>query len=199
MVHAYLIVTYSGLLKCQGPPEESINGEGISPAVLQAFDVWSLGCILSEVATWVVLGSNGVEKYRNHRRERLKTLSQKQWESETFDQQQNGPKIKRGDYFHDGNNVLDFVPLWHKFLRSCTRRCDFITGEVLDVVDSHLLVGDLTRRASIVQAYNLLQKVLDNDEIAGQATASIEISLPMWKQEFQRRVSTGSYELNLDS
>lgn len=93
-------------------------------------DVWSLGCVFSLAATYVVLGSQGVVQYNRVR----------QWANRIR-------KDTFGDSFHDGSEVLPEVTFWHTYLRHVARRSDDLTRRVLDLVDESMLIGDPKRRA----------------------------------------------------
>lgn len=58
----------------------------------QACDIWSLGCVLSVVATFILLGSEGVSKYAKARHEASERHT-------GF----------AGDIFHDSKRVLPEV------------------------------------------------------------------------------------------
>ncbi|KAK7911645.1 Protein kinase domain-containing protein [Apiospora marii] len=97
-------------------------------------DIWSLGCVFSVVATWVVLGADGVTQYGKVR--------------------QKAQKRRTGianDNFHDDQQVLPEVKAWHRYLRVAARRTDTITSKVLDLVDNYMLVGaDIRRTAAFI-------------------------------------------------
>ncbi|KAF4912759.1 Serine/threonine-protein kinase mph1 [Colletotrichum viniferum] len=89
----------------------------------QTIDVWSLGCVFSIAATYVVLGTQGVLIYNHLRRQAIHDA--------------NGTI---GDTFHDGSRVLSQITNWHKYLRETVRKTDAFSAAVLDMVDSHMLV-----------------------------------------------------------
>ncbi|KDN66944.1 hypothetical protein CSUB01_09145 [Colletotrichum sublineola] len=96
---------------------------GKKPEVSQTSDVWSLGCVLSIAATYVVLGTQGVLIFNQLRREAIFGITE-----------------NLSDAFHDGKTVLAEVRHWHDYLREAARRNDFYTSAVLDMVDNHMLV-----------------------------------------------------------
>ncbi len=51
-----------------------------------------------------------------------------------------------GDSFHNGSQVLPEVTHWHEYLRRLTRKSDSLTSPVLDLVDEHMLVGEVNSR-----------------------------------------------------
>ena len=81
--------------------------------VTPSVDVWSLGCVFSEVAVWIANGWTSVVGYRYNRREECSRKLH----------------AKVGDLFHDGTKVLDAVRSAH-------------AGTVHDTV-SYWIIGDL--------------------------------------------------------
>uniref|UniRef100_L2FLM7 non-specific serine/threonine protein kinase n=1 Tax=Colletotrichum fructicola (strain Nara gc5) TaxID=1213859 RepID=L2FLM7_COLFN len=101
------------------------NSNSNLPQVDQTSDVWSLGCVLSVAATYVVLGTQGVLIYNRLRRQEISC------------REDNG---NIDDTFHDGSRVLPEVTDWHKYLREATRKTDAFSAAVLDMIDAHMLV-----------------------------------------------------------
>ncbi|KAI8622993.1 hypothetical protein F5Y19DRAFT_493701 [Xylariaceae sp. FL1651] len=107
-----------------GPPEKAgylIYGQKEPAEVFQSIDVWSLGCVFSVAATWIVLGTNGVLRY-----ERLRSAT-------------TTSVAGSSDTFHDGGQVLQVVTQWHQYLGTALRKSDLFTGEILILVDRHML------------------------------------------------------------
>ena len=98
--------------------------ENIPLLVRQDVDIWSLGCVFSEAAVWVVRGKDGLSEYR--RRRGLKTVEI--------------PDFRDGDCFHDGLQVLPIVTETHGTLAEDMRRCDHVTGATVDMVTKLVLV-----------------------------------------------------------
>ncbi|KAM7190951.1 hypothetical protein V8F33_009184 [Rhypophila sp. PSN 637] len=102
----------------------------------QVIDTWSLGCVLSSVATWVVLGSFAYEQYRDVRRLAIADL---------LAGDKSNPGLgasKVNGCFHDGRHVLPAVKSWHKYLVASMRKSDTITGDVLRLVEDQMLLSD---------------------------------------------------------
>ncbi|KAF4900348.1 Serine/threonine-protein kinase mph1 [Colletotrichum fructicola] len=119
--------TFGGT-RTYAPPEKAIywnNSNSNLPQVDQTSDVWSLGCVLSVAATYVVLGTQGVLIYNRLRRQEISC------------REDNG---NIDDTFHDGSRVLPEVTDWHKYLREATRKTDAFSAAVLDMIDAHMLV-----------------------------------------------------------
>lgn len=87
-----------------------------------------MGAVLSNAATYVVLGKQGVIKYNRVRCSAVMDAT-----------------MKGGDGFHDGHKVLEAVTEWHRYLRDCSRRHDNTTPAILDLVDQHMLVDSDNR------------------------------------------------------
>lgn len=68
---------------------------------------------------------------------------------------------RRGDYFHDGTDVLAAVTLWHKFLRNAVNRSDTVTCRLLDIIDQGLLVGNIKERLDANDLYIRIKDIID--------------------------------------
>ena len=94
--------------------------------VKQDVDIWSLGCVFSEVATWVVCNWKNVLEYRNQRR----------YETELHG------RFRTGDYcFHDGQDGL-LKCVDHNHHELDTRHVqahDYVTTHVLKLVKDDML------------------------------------------------------------
>ncbi|KAL8851616.1 MAG: hypothetical protein Q9221_003453 [Calogaya cf. arnoldii] len=86
--------------------------------VPQSADIWSLGCVTSEVATWV---TEGCPKLFEYRRRRQQEIAQKSGLSSTGE-----------DRFHHVSGVLDTVKAIHAGIERNIRRSDFITPYVVE-------------------------------------------------------------------
>ncbi|KAI1370250.1 hypothetical protein F4677DRAFT_457997 [Hypoxylon crocopeplum] len=132
----------TGGTETYGAPECDIARRDPSKAVSQAIDTWSFGCVLSVSATWVVLGYQGVLAYHGLRRTAIEKLKERQQRGE------NVSLPVADDAFHDGINVLPEVIEWHVHLRGLLRVSDTITGQILDLVDQHMLVTESARQSN---------------------------------------------------
>ncbi|KAM7185597.1 Protein kinase-like domain containing protein [Naviculisporaceae sp. PSN 640] len=105
-----------------------------------AADIWSMGCLMSDAAAWVVLGRDGREDYRRLREEV-------------------GSKVKNfedeGHYdcFHDATNRSEAVDKMHARIRQACHPEDTVTPQLLDVVQNHMLVKDWKRRWTANEVY----------------------------------------------
>ena len=99
--------------------------------ILQAgpeVDVWSLGGVLSETATWLAQGKDGLERYRELRTSCLRDCG-----------------LGDSDCFHDGVNVLQSVINHHNNISNTIPKGDIITEKVLELV-SNMLTGTQNRK-----------------------------------------------------
>jgi hypothetical protein len=136
-----------------GAPERHPDRRGTVNAVHQAIDIWSLGCVFSLAATWVVLGETGMGIFSQIRENAIKDIVKRQ-------HRHSHPFLHEGDYFHDGRDVLPDVVNWHNLLRNSQRKSDVITNRVLDVVDSRMMLGDANLRSKAEDIYRDLKEIL---------------------------------------
>jgi hypothetical protein len=93
----------------------------------QSIDIWSLGCVYSEVATWMASGYRGILEYRAERRSEIDRITD----------------FLSGDGFHNGETLLDVVPKHHQDLLTSLSHDDFVTKAVLTrMVEDMLEVPD---------------------------------------------------------
>jgi len=114
--------------------------------VLQTSDVWSLGCVFSVAASFVVLGEQGVVLYKKVRKAALEKYKGNAADSYAF---------------HNGSTVLPEVLEWHKYLRCIHRQSDGVTGKILDVVESKMLQPE-GNRATAKEVLACFQEILSN-------------------------------------
>lgn len=113
----------------QGAPECNHHvrpSEHVSSQITTAADIWSLGCVISETAAWVVLGKEGLNDYWGMRVDELKTLV-------AFD------GSGHDGCFHNGFRPLTAVFKLHQTVTSSVARFDTITPKVIDMVQNHML------------------------------------------------------------
>ena len=122
----------------------------------QKIDIWSLGCVLSIAASWVIGGYNGVLGFE---RVRKNAVAQNKAARKSLDH------VPQGDLFHDGSKVLSEVTDWHKAMRGAIRSADRITGRVLDLIDSQILLEIPSGRIDAKQLHLTLQDILDKSPI----------------------------------
>lgn len=152
----------------------------IPSKVEQTIDTWSLGCVFSIAATWVVLGYQGVRQYNEIREKAVQRLVEGQ--EKILSAQRKTPLLTQGDYFHDGRCVLAAVLDWHDVLRNALRKTDTITSRVLDLVDQKMLLGNPKLRLKADQTCKELKKILKD------AQAEPRIQVPENIKELLREV-----------
>ncbi|KAG8156623.1 hypothetical protein KVR01_013574 [Diaporthe batatas] len=150
-----------GLTKSFGAPEIRTTGQG--DGYTQKIDTWSFGCVLSSVATWVILGQQAYDHYPEIRTAAIKELKEKR----KTDQSIHAPDAD--DAFHDGVNVLPAVSQWHDLLRNSIRKSDSISGRIIDLIEEGMLVGDVKKRFKVKEMHQKLRDVLSSAEADHQA------------------------------
>lgn len=124
----------------------------------QTIDTWSFGCVLSSVATWVVLGSQAYENYNERRKIAIRALKNQVGKS-------NSTSVPCcDDAFHDGVQVLSAVTEWHNYLRNSARRADTTTHQVLDLVDNYMLLSSPEKRLMMGELCERLDKIISLSE-----------------------------------
>lgn len=143
-----------------GAPERHAGWTNTPSKVAQTIDTWSLACVFSVVATWVVLGYQGIRQYRDIRKVAIRQIAREQKQPQAS--KTNSPGLSRGDYFHDRTDVLPAVKEWHNVLRDSIRPTDTVTGRVLDLVDQKMLLGDAGQRIKADQICEELKSILSS-------------------------------------
>jgi len=100
--------------------------------VKQNIDIWSLGCVYSEIIRWLAQGHPGVSEYQRERKAEIRELDQ---------------AVGATDCFHNGESVLDSVRKSHETSVEELRKTDFITDYVVDMVGDMLVDSDDRRSA----------------------------------------------------
>ncbi|KAL2278790.1 hypothetical protein FJTKL_14133 [Diaporthe vaccinii] len=143
-----------GGTRTYGAPECDLSRNVTRTPLSQTIDTWSFGCVLSSVATWVVLGSQAYENYNERRRIAIRALKNRQ----AKDARTSVPSCE--DTFHDGKMVLPAVTEWHVYLRNSARRADTTTYRVLDLVEGHMLVPNPEKRMMMGELCERLDKII---------------------------------------
>lgn len=153
-----------------GAPEKHPGRRGSLSAVSQGIDIWSLGCVLSIAATWVVLGYQGISQFNKIRQRAISRVLTDVKRQQSLQHPNAG--LNAGDYFHNGHQVLDDVLSWHDVLRSATRKTDGLTSQVLDLLDQKMLLGGARKR---IKAKDLCEEL---KHILAQSKAQPRIEMP---------------------
>ncbi|KAL8687353.1 MAG: hypothetical protein Q9224_005177, partial [Gallowayella concinna] len=128
------------------------------------------GCVFSIAATWVVFGYTGIQNFQKVREKGIAQICsapkpQQHAESSIS-------SISAGDYFHDGQQILEDVTNWHRVLRSALRKTDRVTSGLLDLVDQRMLLGSADSR---IKANSLCSEL---KQLAAQSQEGPRIEIP---------------------
>jgi hypothetical protein len=137
-----------------GAPECDYKRSKTTTPHLQTIDTWSFGCVLSAVATWVILGSQAYDNYRQVRMLEIAELRQR------VEDGKGGSAPSGDDAFHDGTEVLPSVLHWHDFLRNSSRKADTISHRVLDLVEEKMLLKNPSQRLSFAMLCDKLEDII---------------------------------------
>ena len=130
-----------------GAPETFRSDDSMLQARLEVekgVDVWSLGCIFSEVATWVVSGQNGLLEYRHQRRRDLQRIF----------------GSDAGHAFHDGSRVLAAVVDNHIRLKQNRPIDDHLTPDVIELIND--MIAESDQRLTSKHAYQRSMQIIRN-------------------------------------
>lgn len=136
-------------------------------------DIWSLGCIFSEAAAWVVHGREGLEAYRKMR----------------HDETQISRNFENGRAFHDGEAVLRSVNMMHQKVRQNLRISDHITGHAVETVITKML-DELDCRLSVKQVWSKSQNILKEAEEKLKPIERVPIKRSAVRQRLAPRLNT---------
>ena len=143
----------SGAPECHPGPSKQIH-------VPRSIDIWSLGCVFSVAASWVVLGTQGIKQFTYVRQRAISKAHDSNSRTKSGE-----PK---GDHFHDGTEVLQDVIYWHNHLRKTCRGTDTITSQMLDLVDRKMLRGNAKERIEASKLCKEMEQILSNSHEATQ-------------------------------
>lgn len=133
---------------------------GKTEKVTQSVDIWSLGCVFSIAATWIVGGYANVRDFTRVREKAIQNVK--------IERPNALRSLKGGDLFCDGTNVLDDVKAWHTALRVSVRQSDKITAQILNIVDKHMLLENPSERITCKQLHDMLSQVIRQTPIDPQ-------------------------------
>jgi hypothetical protein len=135
-----------------GPERPEPVGPDTTSSVTQRFDIWSLGCVLTEVATWIVLGVRGLNQFR-----KVRQICSTNDKDDISLSGADGP-----DRFYEGDTMSLAVHDWNFHLRQCIRWCDPVTEKVLHLIETAMLVGPPKKRLPADELHGQLKEILDN-------------------------------------
>ncbi|VUC31582.1 unnamed protein product [Clonostachys rosea] len=92
-----------------------------------SMDMWSLGCVLLEISTFITYGNPGLCEFQKQRKTEIASLR--------------GIPENIGDQcFHNSHGPLESVQRFSQGIHRNGRRCDDITPRIVDLVLNRLLV-----------------------------------------------------------
>ena len=127
--------------------------------IKQDVDIWSLGCVLSVFATWVVYNWSFVQEYSEQRRSEVKNT---------------GRFKEEEDCFHNGKDeLLNCVDQNHNELAQSVRPRDYVTRKVLKMIKDDMLrpsqlIG--ARRSAIYLCHEVDKIIREAEEEVSKAT-----------------------------
>lgn len=124
----------------------------------QNVEIWSIGCILSEVATWI---TEGVPKVLEYRRRRALEVHGKSARHEEL-------------FFHD-YKVLEAVKQMHEEIKQNSRSTDRITDAVIQRLVKAMMITDHHARAPAKHFLDQSRQILDEARPAPGHTVSDEV------------------------
>ena len=122
-----------------------MNSRRVPVQITPAADVWSLGCVLSECATWIVLGRASLNEYRRRRSKEVEDRWHKNF----------------GDLFHDGEKTLDLIERHHESIKSSLRQNDFITARVVEALIDQMIETDKSERPKAKNIHHRGRKLVE--------------------------------------
>ncbi|KAI1123350.1 kinase-like domain-containing protein [Nemania abortiva] len=132
--------TYIGVTPTYESPESDLDRP-----LSRAYDVWSLGCLLLEFATWLMYGFPGIEKFSDARASPSK-YKLFDIDDAFFEIKDGIPVVKK--------SVLQWIGEMHQH-----PRCSDFVHSFLDLISRRLLVPEYRDRAKIEQVTRLLSEM----------------------------------------
>lgn len=110
----FSLIICPGAPECYGDETPFINQEyGVT--YRQRVNIWYFGCILTEAVVWVLKGREGLESFRDARREEVYRILG-----------------KNALYFHDGHRVLGVVlKALEEFEQEEDEKLDHVIGDII--------------------------------------------------------------------
>lgn len=133
------------------PPELSLEKQ-----VSRAYDIWSLGCVFLEFATWLLEGTVGLEDFGAKRLE----IAPDRIEDDTFFSISTGGAVMRG-------GVRDWIEHLHK-----SPHCSDMVHELLNLVREKLLVVRAESRINSGNLYFELKAMIQKAKTSSEYLAA---------------------------
>ncbi|RWA06113.1 hypothetical protein EKO27_g8993 [Xylaria grammica] len=138
----------------------SIAGKRVPETSSTSGDVWSLGCVFSEILIWSMMGESGRQEYR---RSRL---------SET----ENTP-LKGSGYdgcFHNGTDVLSAVGRMHSLVLRTSRRLDSITHPMSQFILESIFLGRASSRDIYENTRDIVRRAKETLRVRPQQSPKLD-------------------------
>lgn len=158
----------------------------------QSVDIWSLGAVFSAVATWLLLGPSGLEEFAALRASEV---------DEIINKNEGKLVLEKGDQFHGQHDVLASVSRWHWQLRRQLKRGDLVTGQILDLVETRMLVNRKDKPPATASEVRQVVEGIESEWRRQQkvpGTPEDDISEQV-RQAFRRLPKTGEVKQTLSS
>ncbi|CAH0055525.1 unnamed protein product [Clonostachys solani] len=115
-----------------------------------SMDMWSLGCVLLEISTFITYGNSGLHEFQKQRRMEITSL--------------HGNLGSLDDEcFHDSHGRLESVQKFGQGIHRNGRRCDDITPRIVDLVLNRLLVPQRSR-CTAFELFNKVNEVIESSK-----------------------------------
>ncbi|KAF7187457.1 Mitogen-activated protein kinase kinase 2 [Pseudocercospora fuligena] len=134
--------------------------------VKRSIDIWSLGCVYSEAAVWLVQGKEMLQEYRSQR------------ETETHGLRRS---FRDGACFHDGTKRLNCVDTRHREVQNAARTEDYVTRKVLEIMVKEMLHHRPDRRPHASQLDGKAETVVE--DARSELDRAKAISTPQPRQQ----------------
>jgi len=145
----------------QGSPECSLHARFLirgHSRITSKADIWSMGCVISEAASWIAFGRNARREYRELRvkeTERIDAL--------------NGTGSEA--CFHDGVEVLPTVKDMHDRICQALLHHDTFTAPILRLVGEYMLARRPQDRMAAREIFGKAGRILGGKQMPKQDTA----------------------------
>ena len=129
-----------------GAPEtyrQHRDSQSVPLQITAAVDIWSLGCVFSEVAVWAHGGWRRVKEYRRQRSREIETRA----------------GIKGEHIFHWDNSILNTVQGAHQDISSGESKSHWVVREIVEQLIHDMLQHE--RRPDANQAFNKAKRIIE--------------------------------------
>jgi serine/threonine protein kinase len=142
-------------------------------SISQSVDIWSLGCVFLEAATWILRGPQELKRFQLLRSRAITFLSQHHKAAYHHD----GTRTE----FHNGRDVLSVISNHFKKLNSFQEKKNNITAEVLKLIEQNMLVADSRQRWSSAQLSTAMENAIKDCNASIYAPAIVRQHPVIWR------------------